>query len=78
MYVPYLTGECDKFWSRSFDVLFPNGTTEVTFPIAIIDDDIYERDESFTLVIDRNLPSLVNLGTTYRATVFIHDDEKGT
>ena len=55
--------------------MIPNGTTKVTFPINITDDDVYEGDESFTLAIDRNLPNLVNLGTTYRATVLIKDDE---
>ena len=76
--ITQLAGECGTFRAGSFDILFPNGTTEVKFPINIPDDDIYEGDESFTLVIDNNLPSLVNLGTHDRATVFIRDDEKGT
>ena len=72
----YFTGECDNFQSGPFEVLFPNGTTTVKFPINITDDDVYEGDESFTLVIDDSLPDLVVLGTPYRATVVVKDDER--
>ena len=71
----FLTGECDKFQPGPFEVHFPNGTTKVTFPINIIDDDVYEDDESFTLAIVDNLPDLVVRGTPYRATVVVRDDE---
>ena len=79
MYVhnlPYLSVRCDKFQSGSFQVLIPNGKSTVRFPINITDDDAFEGDESFTLIIEDNLPDLVNLGTDYRATVVIKDDEQ--
>ena len=71
-----LTGECDSFQPGPFEVHFPNGTTRVKFPINLTDDDVYEGDESFTLAIVNNLPNLVVLGTPYRATVVVRDDEK--
>ena len=59
-----------------FEVIFPNGTTTVTFPVNITDDDVYEEYESFDLVISNNLPNLVNLGYPNRAAIVIVDDEK--
>ena len=72
----YLTERCDNFQSGPFEVIFPNGTTRITFPVNITDDDVYEEYESFNLVIDNNLPNRVNLGYPNRAAIVIADDEK--
>ena len=72
----YLTERCDNFQSGLFEVIFPNGTTRVTFPVNITDDDVYEEYESFNLVINNNLPNRVNLGHPNRAAIVIVDDEK--
>ena len=72
----YFTGECDDFQSGPFKVHFPNGTTAVKFTIIITDDGLYEGSESFTLVIDDNLPLRVVRGEPYETTVVIRDDEK--
>ena len=74
--MPYISGRCDKFQFRPFEVPFPTDKTTVMFPINIADDDVYEGDESFILTIEDSLPSLVSLGTRYRATVVIKDDEE--
>ena len=42
----------------------------------ITDDDVYEVNESFNLVIVTNLPTLVNLGHPNKAAITIVDDEK--
>lgn len=75
LFVLHLSGECDRFSETTYDVVFPNGTTKVTFPINITNDDIYEGDESFTLQIQGGLPNLVTLGEPSIATVVIQEDE---
>ena len=75
LYYMCLAEECDRFSETTFDVIFPNGTTTVTFLINITDDDIYEGDESFTLQIQDSLPNLVTLGEPSIATVVIQEDE---
>lgn len=72
----YLTGRCNNFQSGPFEVIFPNGTTRVNFSVNITDDDVYEVNESFNLVIVTNLPTLVNLGHPNKAAITIVDDEK--
>jgi len=69
------TVECDQFRATPFDVNFPNGTTLATFSINIINDDIYEEDETFTLDILNSFPSFVVLGDPSTATVVIQEDE---
>ena len=45
---------------------------QASFDIALLDDDILEGDEDFTLVITSSFPPA---GTTSQATVTIVDDE---
>ena len=75
LYYTYLVEECDQFSETTYEVIFSNGTTTVTFSINITNDDIYEGDESFTLQIQDSLPALVTLGEPNIATVIIQEDE---
>ena len=75
LYYMHFAEECDQFSETTYDVIFPNGTTTVTFFINITNDDIYEGDESFTLQIQDSLPTLVTLGEPNIATVVIQEDE---
>ena len=55
-------------------VKFPAGTTSVLLNISIINDDVFEGNESFTLSFRENLlPDYVLPGENYTATVTIID-----
>ena len=61
-----------------FLVFIDAGEINVTFIISIIDDDVFERNESFILTIDSSsLPSRVSVQPDSRAIVTIVDDESG-
>ena len=71
----YFTEECDlPPWA--FEVHFPNGTTTVKFPVNVTDDDLYEGEETFNLIILNELPDRVTLDKPLRTGVYISDDEK--
>jgi len=58
-------------------IIIPKGNTSVTFNIIVINDDMFEGDETFNLDINcSSLPTDVVCNEFYRATVTIIDDEK--
>lgn len=64
------------FDSGPYNVLFPAGETTVRFIVTIIEDNILEHNESFSLSIDPlTLPSRVTVGSTNHTTVAIIDDD---
>ena len=63
--------------SGPYFVTIPAGEIEYSFNVIIIDDDVFESDETFALVIDRNsLPSRITRTGHYRSIVSITDDEE--
>ena len=56
-------------------VRFPSGTSTVKFAFNITDDDLYEGDETFNLVLD-TMHNFIVRGEPFRTTVTIRDDEK--
>ena len=58
--------------------MFPAGVTRVPFNVTIIDDDILEHDETFTLTTDLfTLPNRVTIGSSSHAIItIINDDSK--
>ena len=60
-----------------FSISIPAGKEEESFNISIKDDDVYESDESFELVINRvRLPSRISRAHKYTSTVTILNNEK--
>ena len=53
-----------------------SGIQRVTFRVNITDDDVYEEDESFNLVIDHSLPNRIHYCDPYRSMVTITSDER--
>lgn len=69
-------GEGVDYTPESYDIMLLNGMTRAAFNISIINDDILERNENFTLTIDQStLPSSVTIGDASQATVIIEDDD---
>ena len=67
--------ECD--YERGPHIInIPAGVTEWPFDVTIYDDDLFETDEDFMLVIDEDsLPDRINRGRPYSSTVTIANDE---
>ena len=62
----------EDYDSGPYNIIIPAGMLEASFDIALLDDDILEGDEDFTLVITSSSPPA---GTISQATVTIVDDE---
>jgi len=60
--------------SGPYTVLVPAGVTSVPFDVQIIDDNIIEEEENFTLVIRNvSLPDLVIRGFSVTVTIVDND-----
>ena len=71
-----VTAECD-YNHEPFNVTIPAGEKEWPFDAIIYDDDIYETNEYFVLVIDEDsLPDRIEREQPYTSTVTIEDDEE--
>ena len=72
-----VTAECD-YDHEPFNITILAGENEWPFDANIIyDDDIYESDEHFVLVIDEDsLPDRIEREEPHRSTVTIEDDEE--
>ena len=69
------TGEHD-YYRGPYPVTIPANETEQSFDAIIYDDDLFETDEDFMLVIDENsLPERINRIHPYSSTVTIANDE---
>ena len=72
----YNAGDCD-YDAGPYFVTIPAGETESAFIASVNDDDVYEIDETFQLVIDhRELPSRISRADPYRSIVTILNDEE--
>ena len=59
-----------------FNVAIPAGDTSIKFNISIIDDNLFERDESFFVTVDSStLPSRILVQPDCMAVVTIVDDD---
>ena len=66
----------DDYTAGPYDVTFAAGETSVSFDVPIIDDNILEEDEMFTLIIvPTSLPADVTRQGNVRTTVTIVDNE---
>ena len=62
--------------SGPYNVTFPAGTIEAYTDIVLVNDDIYENDEMFNLMIDpSSLPSNVTVYNFDQVTVTILNDD---
>ena len=56
--------------------MIPAGQTNVTFDVTIMNDNIVENNETFTLIIRPNsLPDRISTGSIQRTTVTIVDND---
>ena len=70
----YLTGGGVDYDSGPFDITFPAGETLAVFNVSIIDDNIVEDNENFTLSINSSsLPNEVTTASQVFAVVTIVD-----
>ena len=75
-YIFYNAGECD-YDPGPYHVTLPAGQIEVPFNASINDDDVFENNEIFQLVVNqRILPNRISRAEPYSSTVTIMDDEK--
>jgi len=73
-----ITGTCD-YHPGEYSVTIPPNRTKFNFDVNIIDDDLFEEDEKFKLVIARSEPSHIvffHRRSPYVTTVHIKDDEE--
>ena len=64
------------YGSGPYTVTFPAGETRVSFNVSINNNDIYERNEDFTLIINPPIAG-VTVGSPDQATVIIVDNNDG-
>ena len=58
------------------NILFPAGVTRITFNVTIVEDNMLEHDESFSVSVDPLiLPNRVTIGSSGHTVVTIIDDE---
>ena len=58
-------------------VTFPAGVTRISFNIPVIDNDKYEDNKEFVLIISASLlPSGVIAGSPSRATMIIRNNDR--
>ena len=75
--VDNVTGGGVDYGSGPYTVTIPAGQTSVSFDVAIIDDNILETTEDFTLtIIQSSLPTGVTRDNPFRATVTIQDNDR--
>ena len=73
-----MTSDGQDYTGGDYPVIFPAGSTKANFSIPIIDDDIFETDETFflTLVIPPPAQDIgVMRGDPFMAIVTIIDDD---
>ena len=59
-----------------YTVIFPAGINRALFNVSIINDDIYEINETFDLVVNiSSLPPSVTVGDINQARIIIIDDD---
>ena len=63
------------YTSGPYSVTFPAGVMSVPFIIPINIDNIFEKNENFTLTINSSLPTGVMIGNPGQATVTIVDND---
>ena len=71
--VNFITGG-DDYNSGPYNVTFSAGMTTSLLDIMIIDDSVFEDNESFSLIID-SVPTNITIGDPREATVTIVDNE---
>ena len=74
MYIYYYIGE--DYEPGPYDVIIPAEMTTVLFNITITNDDVYEGNETFNLVVNvSSLSSNVTVGDISQATITIMNDD---
>ena len=68
----------DDYESGPFNITIPAGESLVPFNISIIDDDVFEGNESFCITVDRSsLPSRIIVSAVCLSIATIVDDDGG-
>ena len=82
MTINYITSSCyncidnNDYGAGPYTVTIPAGQNDVTFSVAITDDNIREESETFNLIIDESsLPSGVSSSDPNAVTVAIMDND---
>ena len=76
MYSPYILYVGEDYESGPYNVIIPAEMTSVLFNITIINDDVYEGNETFNLVVNvSSLSSNFTVGEISQATVTIMNDD---
>ena len=71
----YITGGED-YETGPYTVVIPAGMANVLFNISITNDDIYEGNETFNLIVNvTSLPLNVTIGDPNQATIIIFNDD---
>ena len=72
----YVTTVGDDYETGPFNVTIPTGEISILFSIPIVNDSIFEANESFILTIDSStLPSRVIVQSNCMTVVTIVDDD---
>ena len=70
-----ITGRCD-YKDGPYDVTIPVDVTTFNYSLPILNDDVYEIDETFSVVIASSDHSQIKINRADRADVTIIDDEE--
>jgi len=69
-------GSNEDYFSGPYFILFPAGMTEAVFNIFLIDNDVLEETETFSVIINSSsLPNNVTIGEPGEAEVTILDND---
>ena len=72
----YYIIEGEDYEVGPYSVIIPAGMASVFFNISIINDEIYEGNETFNLVVNvTSLPLNVTIGDPNQATITIFNDD---
>ena len=72
----YVTEADIDYGAGPYNITFLAGRTKVVFNVTIVDDNVVETDENFTLTIDpSSLPSKILVGSPSQTRVTILDDD---
>ena len=78
IYIPSNDFTGNDYSSGPYNVIFPAGKTSATFDVQLYDDNVFEKNETFKLIIDqRSFSSVERLVVNPFVITFVVNDDDG-